>query len=337
MKCPGCGYESFEHLETCKHCGAQMAATALAPGSPIDCDAALLGLRLEPERSDPEQGPSGHGRRRAAPGNRVDRGGDFIEMLDDDAIEIRDDDLDAVLAAAPVSPEDDAGPPFRIDDDLFMGREPGAPEVPGSADWTDHGGSRPAAGVDLPWPPFALSGNAPDGEAAGEPIIDRDDEVPERYWAPEIAGLGRRALGLLLDQLVLTLVLGVFVLGAFLALRLNGFDTDLFLAAAGFQASALPFALLAAVLNLVYYSYFHGSTGRTPGKVLVGVEVRTGAGGQLSWGRALLRWGGAALGLACAGVGIFWAIFEPRHRGWADLISGTVVARPRREPAAGAH
>ena len=39
-------------------------------------------------------------------------------------------------------------------------------------------------------------------EAGGEPIIDRDDEVPERFWAPEVAGLGSaRALALLVDQL----------------------------------------------------------------------------------------------------------------------------------------
>ena len=55
----------------------------------------------------------------------------------------------------------------------------------------------------------------------------------------------------------------------------------------------------------------------------------------LGWGRAILRWLGAALGLACAGLGLFWAVFEPRRRGWADLISGTVVARPQREPTRG--
>ncbi len=101
------------------------------------------------------------------------------------------------------------------------------------------------------------------------------------------------------------------------------------------QASALPFALLAALLSLAYSMFFHGSTGRTPGKALVGIEVRTGAGAALSWGRAILRWLGAALGLVCAGVGVFWAVFEPRRRGWADLISGTVVARPQRESALG--
>ncbi len=232
--------------------------------------------------------------------NRVDLDGDFVEMLDDDGIKVEDDDLDRVTVFGPGSIDDDGDPPFRIDDDLFAGYDADAPGVP-------------------------------EIEEGGEPLIDRYDEVPERYWAPEVAGLGRRALALLADQTVLAAALGIFFLGAGTALRLNGFDTGVILAAAGLRASALPFALLAVVLSLAYYGFFHGSTSRTPGKVLLGLEVRTGDGGAISWTLAIRRWLGAALGLACAGVGIIWAMFEPRHRGWADLISGTVIARRRQE------
>ena len=231
---------------------------------------------------------------------------------------------------------DDDASPFRIDDDLFIGDDPGAPEVPGTAprsvDWARHHDDGPAAGADLSGPAFVFPDQENGHPADVESIIDRDDEVPERYWSPEVAGLGQRALALLVDQGVLMAVLGIFYFGALVALRRNNLSTGLFLTAEGLQASALPFALLAALLSLAYCSFFHGFAGRTPGKALVGIEVRTGAGGSISWGRAILRWLGAALGLACAGVGIFWAIFEPRRRSWADLISGTVVARPQREP-----
>lgn len=169
--------------------------------------------------------------------------------------------------------------------------------------------------------------------APGGPIIDRDDEVPGRYWAPEIAGLRRRACALLVDQSLLAAVLGLFFLGTVAALRFDGHEKGLLLDAGSLRESALPFGLLAAVLSLAYSVFFHGTTGRTPGKALVGIEVRTGDGSAVSWGRATLRWMGAALGLACAGFGIFWVLFEPRRRGWADLISGTVVARPRPERA----
>jgi len=259
-------------------------------------------------------------------------------MLDDDAIEVGEEDFAGALISGPGPAADDDGPPFRIDDDLFMDYDTAAPAAPdgvtGSAAWAAQGIVWPAADADPPRSAFAFSGAERVGDACVEPVIDRDEEVPDRFWAPEVAGIGRRALALLVDQSVLLALLGVFFLGAFSALRLGGLDTDLLLAAPGLKASALPFALLAALLSLAYFSYFHGSTGRTPGKALVGIEVRTADGVALTWGRVLLRWLGAALGLACAGVGILWAVFEPRRRGWGDLISGTVVARTRRETAA---
>lgn len=337
MKCPGCGRESRNLLEACERCGAPMMATAAAPGpQPVDPADDLLGLRFEPERSAPGQWLPGHRRRRAAPGRRSEGGGEFVGMLDD-AIMVGEEDLDAPVAAAPGSVADDCGPPFSIDDDLFAGLGAALSEASspasGSADGAGHGGSYPACGADLPGPAFALSAGPPGEQACGEPIIDRDDEIPERCWAPEVAGLGTRALAVLVDQSLLLLVLGAFYFGALAAFRLGGIDTGLFLGASGLRASALPFGLLAALLSLCYFGFFHATAGCTPGKALVGVEVRAGDGGKLSGSRILLRWLGAFLGLTCAGVGIFWAMFEPRRRGWADLLSGTVVARPRRGPA----
>jgi uncharacterized RDD family membrane protein YckC len=313
MKCPGCGYENLDLFEPCKHCGPPLVAGAASPGAPpTDPADDVPSLRFDPECSDPGQGVPDRRWDRTTPGIRVDRDDDFVEILDDDAS------------------------PFRIDDDLFIGHDPGAPEVPGTAhcsvDGAWHHDRWPAAGADPPGPAFVLPDEEHGLPAEVEPIIDRDDEVPERYWAPEVAGLGRRALALLVDQVLLLAVLGIFFLGALMALQRNGLTTGLSLADPGLQASALPFALLAALLSFAYSIFFHGYAGRTPGKALVGIEVRTGAGGAITWGRAILRWLGAALGLACAGVGIAWALFEPRRRSWADLISGTVVARPQREP-----
>ncbi len=292
MKCPACGYVSFDLLETCKHCGAPMAATAAVP-SPA-------------------------------------------ALPDASALEVGNDDLDAPLIAGQAAVEsDDGGPSFRIDDDLFGESVPGvAAAVPVVPEWADPGGSWLATAADLPGPAFALPGEESIVEVGGEPIIDRDDEVPDRYWAPAAAGFGRRVSALLVDQAVLVILLGTFFLGAFITLKLNGFDTDYFLATAGLHAALPPFALLGALLSFTYNVFFHGFAGRTPGKALAGIEVRAGDGGALSWSRVTLRWLGSAIGLACAGAGIFWAIFEPRRRGWADLVSGTVIARAGRESAA---
>jgi len=340
MKCPGCGYVSFERLESCKRCGAPLVATATAPAdAPIGPADNLQGLRLESGRRVPDGS-----RGRPTRGIPADQ---FVEMLAEGATGTGEEEFatlpptssDSAEIAETADLDDDDGPPFRIDDDLFEGQFPAVPEVPDSAATTremdDRAGSWYASARSLPGPMFDLRDDDPDTEIGGEPIIDRDDEVPERFWAPEVAGLGRRAVALLVDQALLAAILGLFFLGALLALRLSGFDTDYFLAAAGLRASLSPFALLGALLSLVYHVCFHGTTGRTPGKKLAGVEVRTNAGVVPSWGRAIVRWFGAAFGLVCVGAGLVWAIFDRRHRGWADLLSGTLITRQRRESAGG--
>lgn len=336
MMCPGCGNESVDPLGTCKHCGSAPVAGLAVPGSrPIPPADDLRSLRFEPERIATGQGLPGRPWRQVSREIRGVRGGSGGGILDD-ALEVGEDDLDKVLSAGlDLFGDDGGGPPFRIDDDLFLGHDPWVPALPAAAAASIEQAQRrdgsPAVGADPAEPAFAPPDEEHGHPLELEPIIDRDDEVPERYWAPEIAGLRRRALALLVDQLLLLAVLGLFFLGALAALEHNSLTAGWFLTADGLQASALPFALLAALLSLAASSFFHGSTGRTPGKALVGIEVRTGDGGAVTWGRAILRWLGAALGLACAGAGSFWALFEPRRRGWADLISGTVVARPQRE------
>jgi uncharacterized RDD family membrane protein YckC len=287
VRCPGCGYLSFDLFDTCKRCGTPMVASSGVPG-------------VQPEATIPE------------------------------VLEVGEQDLEQVLFAGTGTAVHIAEDPFRIDDDLFLRREePAAPPPVSDPDPFTVGVSWTADEPGAAEPTFALAGDG----VHGEPIIDRYDEVPERCWAPEIAGLGRRGLALLVDQTILAGVLGVFFLGASLALRLNDVDPGLLQGAAGLQASVLPFALLGALASFAYHGYFHGMSGRTPGKALLGIEVRTGDGDALSFGRAAVRWLAATLGLGCGGVGVLWAVFEPRRRGWADLISRTVVALPLRQPA----
>jgi uncharacterized RDD family membrane protein YckC len=173
------------------------------------------------------------------------------------------------------------------------------------------------------------------GVPAGGPIIDRHEEVPECFWAPAGAGFSRRAAALLIDHALQAALLGLFFLGALLTLTKEGLDTDTVLGPAGLQAALIPLVLLAALLSLAYHVVLSVVLGGTPGRRLAGIEVRTLDGPTPSPARTAVRWGAAVLGLACAGVGIVWAVFDSRRRGWADLLSGTVIVERRREdPAA---
>ncbi len=321
MKCRACGYVSFEERETCPRCGG-------APG--VQPPAAGTGAGA-PGRPRRKRRPSA--RRRAAaeipapaeaPGLEPEQlefrvadlpqagggGGDFVDTPELDVDEnLPDfDSLDTASVAA-----EGLGPLFSLDDDLIPPPPPGGE----AAEEELHSA-------------FRLPGD--DAPPRGGAIIDRDEAVPEEFWAAEGAGLVRRAGAAAADAIVLALALALFVAGAWSALRVAGLDPDRLLRTAVVDAVALPFAVLGLILSLAYSVGFHAASGRTPGKRLARLEVRAVEGGALSASRCLVRWCAAVLGLAAAGMGVAWALFEPRRRGWADLASGTVVAE-RTAPA----
>ena len=195
MKCPGCGYESFDLLETCKHCGAPLVASVAR--APAD-DPATTCWACASSRSAPASL-----RRRCSTTTRS-----RSERTDLDAA--------TLISPAPAPSEDDGGPPFGSTTTFSRTRPrprgPDAVPAPPTGPIRAASGRRPAR--ICPGRPSLFPGADRGAEACGEPIIDRDDEVPERYWAPEVAGLGRRALALLVDQSLLLALLGVFFLGA---------------------------------------------------------------------------------------------------------------------------
>lgn len=330
MKCPGCGYVSFDRLETCKRCGAPMSALSdagAATGSPARSPAEGRESAAEGMLFDAPEEPAPVPRRGRSRGPRARAAAAPPEpaRMPDDALELSEDDLALHGGAVP----EDAGMPFHIDDDVLAFGEADGFEPPRLSGGTDPAADWQPFTVEPPEPFFGLPGEDGAG-GGGEPVIDRDEEIPERFWAPEIAGLRRRAAALVLDLAILALLLGIFFAAAYVALGVSGFDAGHLLSPAGLQASVPPFAMLAILLSLAYQSFFHARAGCTPGKALAGVEVRTADGGVPSGGRVLLRWLCASLGLAVAGVGLAWPLVEPRRRGWADLLSGTVVARRRR-------
>jgi uncharacterized RDD family membrane protein YckC len=304
----------------------------------------LRSLHLAPEPADPG-GVAGDAARRTAPRKRpapAARRQPDDDPARDEAIEFDAEEPGPALRRQPPdhgsAPFDVPDPGFHIDDDLFSpipaAAGPDAFTAPFLFDGGDPAGGQPAAaGPD--WHTELRLAAGPETAGAGEePIIDRDDEVPEQFWAPTVAGLGRRAVALVVDQALLAALLALFAAGAWGALRLDGFDAGVLFTRPGLAAALPGFALLALLLSLVYHAYFHGRAGSTPGKALAGVEVRTADGAVPSWGRATLRWFAAALGAGCAGVGVAWALFEPRRRGWADLLSATVIAERRAGRAA---
>lgn len=88
-------------------------------------------------------------------------------------------------------------------------------------------------------------------------------------------------------------------------------------------------------INLLYFTYFHGTSGRTPGKMILGLQVITDQGQPLTFGIAFLR----SVGYFISNIlylGFLWVAFDKKKQGWHDKIAGTVVIiREKGEQTAG--
>ncbi len=83
----------------------------------------------------------------------------------------------------------------------------------------------------------------------------------------------------------------------------------------------------AVVMNLFYFTYFHGTTGQTLGKRMLGMKVVQSTGEPMRAGVAFLRWVGYLLSGLIFYLGFLWIAFDGRKQGWHDKIAGTCVIR----------
>jgi hypothetical protein len=87
---------------------------------------------------------------------------------------------------------------------------------------------------------------------------------------------------------------------------------------------------------MAYFTYFHGMKGRTPGKMMLGLQVLSTDGTPITFGIAFLRSVGYLVSSALLNIGFIWAAFDGKKQGWHDKIAGTVVIiRPQENEAAG--
>ncbi len=78
-------------------------------------------------------------------------------------------------------------------------------------------------------------------------------------------------------------------------------------------------------LTYGYYVLSWQRGGQTLGMRAWRLRVVTEDGQALTWGHMNKRFVAGAIGLACFGLGFFWAIWHRSSRMWHDLASDTVV------------
>ena len=87
----------------------------------------------------------------------------------------------------------------------------------------------------------------------------------------------------------------------------------------------LFFLITPVVLPMVYFSIFHAVSGRTIGKIAMGIQVVSALNGLLTPGESFLRWVGYLLSALPAAAGFLWSVLDREHDAWHDKLAGSHV------------
>ncbi len=93
----------------------------------------------------------------------------------------------------------------------------------------------------------------------------------------------------------------------------------------GEEITGLPFQIMLLTEMFLFYAYFWTIKGQTLGMQVWKIRAQNEQGELLGWTESLLRFGFATITLAPAGLGFFWAIFDPERLALYDRLSKTRI------------
>jgi uncharacterized RDD family membrane protein YckC len=83
---------------------------------------------------------------------------------------------------------------------------------------------------------------------------------------------------------------------------------------------------LGFLVGAAYFTYFHGSTGQTPGNAALSIRViDLQGGGPIGFPRAFIRWLVSIVSAIVFLLGYLWMLWDPEKQTWHDKAAGSVV------------
>lgn len=158
----------------------------------------------------------------------------------------------------------------------------------------------------------------------------------------KFAGFWRRLVAYSIDNIIINIIFAILFLISSIALFAGAMSGDSakwlsdLMNPTRISAAVLAVGALYLFLTIAYFTYFHGMNGRTPGKMLLSLQVLSTAGTPITCGIAFLRSVGYIVSGIFLNIGFIWAAFDRRKQGWHDKIAGTIVIiRSSEKEAAG--
>jgi len=161
-------------------------------------------------------------------------------------------------------------------------------------------------------------------------ILNEEPDSLQGYYA----GFASRAVALIVDLAIISLVSAVVIGGVSLFLDLPSIKRFIVtlnsvlpgIAQVFIWLTGPGFAGLFYVLFMyLYFIFFFSTTGQTVGKAIMGLRVVTTDGKRMGVKRSFIRTLCYTLSLAPFGLGFLWVLGEDRRRAWHDKIAHTYV------------
>lgn len=146
--------------------------------------------------------------------------------------------------------------------------------------------------------------------------------------SPRFAGFWIRTVAYLIDGFVLLLLMTLLIgVGIFGYVSGSGNDTMGSFSYTFYEANWGFMNIVGFVLNMAYFTFFLGTRGQTPGKMICGLKVVRTDGNPVTFLQAAVRTLGYYVNHFTLFLGFLWVAFDPRKQGLHDKIAGTYEIR----------
>lgn len=297
MKCPECGYISFDHLETCQKCGAK-----IHKDSDTNPDFSPEASNTSGE-SSPEYPRSESSSDKDLPEKITEKDSEVSSKLSQKLSE-KDENSPVISFWPSGSEKDDSNPPEDkpLSENTFFSSEP--------TEETQFNQIKKDENTFLP-----SEGNQ--GIQAHEIKTDIN-KSKGGFWI--------RSLAFIIDLIFINILTRIFTwtirLGIITGARIVLTKPENFLDLRGFLIIAIEIAIIT-----FYFIYFHGRTGQTPGKRLLHLKVIRTDGRPLGFDKAIVRFFCYIISMLPLYIGFILIAFNKDKQGLHDIITHTYVIK----------
>lgn len=343
MKCPKCKYTSFDNLNSCKKCGYVFERNGDSE-SMFSSEDLFSEVDLEDETIHPGERPAHLSETVASIKESLDeietdesavtgnKPSDRMNCLERDSKKQQEDEKSVDKSEAfPTRDEINWDESISISSDDLNLDVFDLPDEKGELTFEDENSGIACERTDkfkkelemigdelkqIDEEPIITEPSHPSEQTHGE--NDRSDVRKGGFWI--------RLGAFLIDNIVLYILAFILSIVGIIALGLGSSGLDEF-GEEDMYRLILPLYVFNTILTIVYYTYFHGSTGQTPGKMMCGLKVIRVNGEPLGYGKAFLRWVGYMVSGFLFCLGFLWAGWDKNKQAWHDKIVGTYVIR----------